>query len=78
MTKLLLVFLLFTYTWKPQDTTVVYIATTYGAEVYHKNLKCGALKGPIKHRTVRCVSLEEAQKMYRRPCLKCYRNKSNR
>ena len=74
MTALLLAFLLSVNPLHTQ-TTVVYIVTTYGAEVYHKSLKCGALKRPLREGHVRAVSLDEAVKMYRRPCLRCYKKR---
>ena len=78
MTKLLLSILLFAGSWNLTDVTVVYIVTTYYAEVYHKDLKCGALKGPLERGTVKGVSLEEAKKMDRRACRRCYRIKQQK
>lgn len=48
----------------------VYVVMSNTAKAYHSNLKCKGLKNathPIKQ-----VSIEEAQKMGRKPCKICY------
>ena len=58
---------------KPEDKPRVYICTGQYSECYHSHSDCEGLI--TCSREIKCVTLDEAKKMKRRPCTYCYGNK---
>lgn len=55
------------------QSTAVYISTGKSAYAYHRTKSCPSLRKCVQEGHVRTVTLEEAVRMKRKPCGKCYK-----